>query len=296
MAPKQGRPSPDPRGQEPREVTRLESDEEIRQALQARRQRVAAKAPATAPGTQANAPAGEPVEVEPQAERPLLRPPMAMLCLLDDGKLDGEWVRLRADRTVIGRTEGDVRIPHDGLISSRHAEIVRENGPNGYRWLLVDLHSTNGSFVRIGSSFLKNDHEVIIGAGRYRFESSAPLSPGDEAAGPQGGTQAWSGAAPVRSLVPALVELAPSGPVNRLALTLPEYWIGSDAKACAIARPDDLLMNAKHARLYRDSRGQWHFENNKSRNGLWLRIQESIPLGGACQFRLGEQRFIFRGK
>jgi pSer/pThr/pTyr-binding forkhead associated (FHA) protein len=291
MSSNQGRPSPGKPAPEPREATRLESDEEIRQALQARRARLAARAQVTPPGAQA--PAAGPAEVEAQAERPVLRPPLGMLCVLDDGKHDGEWVRLRADRTVIGRTEGDVRIPHDGLVSGRHAEIVRQCVQNGYRWFLVDLQSTNGTFVRVSSTFLRHHNEVLIGSGRYRFEAAGAAAAVDPPGTPPQATQPWSGA-PVRALVPSLVEITPTGPVNRFMLTLPEYWIGREAPACPIARPDDVLANARHARLYRDARGQWHIENNKSLNGVWLRVTEPMPLGSGCQFRLGEQRFIFR--
>ena len=235
-----------------------------------------------------------PVEVEAQAERPVVRPPIALLCILDDGSSDGEWVRLRADTTIIGRTEGDVRIPHDPAISGRHAEVIRQRGSQGYRWAIVDLQSTNGTFVRIGSTILRHENEVIVGSVRYRFEAAAAAPAVDPPGAPPQTTQAWSGGAPIRSLVPSLVELSPAGPVKRLALTLPEYWIGRDAKTCAIARPDDVLVNARHARLYRDAKGQWHIENNKSLNGLWLRIMEPMPLNNACQFRMGEQRFLFR--
>jgi len=280
---------------EPREATRLESDDEIRQALQARRVRLAVRTPTARQGVQRKIAAAEPAEIEAQPDRPLLRPPTGMLCVLDDGKLDGEWVRLRADRFAIGRTDGDVRIPHDGLISSRHAELVRQHGPSGFHWVLIDLQSTNGTFVRIGSSVLRNESEVIIGSGRYRFEGGTAHAPRvDPAGSPPQTTQAWSGPAPVQSLVPALVELSPAGPVNRTPLTLPEYWIGRDAKACVISRPDDMLVNGRHARLYRDAKARWHIENNKSFNGIWLRIAEPMPLGSACQFRVGEQRFIFR--
>jgi hypothetical protein len=273
------------------EDTRLESDEEIRQALRARRERLAArarKAPAVATGKR---PVAEPVEAE--TERPVLRPPTALLCVLDDGGSDGEWLRLRADVTVIGRSEGTLCLPHDALVSGRHAELVRQQGPNGYRWLLVDLQSTNGTFLRILSTVLRPDNEMIIGGGHYRFEAPAPAP----AANPSGAvpqTQPWSGAPAIRSLVPSLVELSSAGPVNRFPLTLPEYWIGRDARSCAIVRPDDVLVNARHARLHRDAKGQWRIENNKSLNGLWLRVAEPMPLGGACQFRVGEQRFLFR--
>jgi hypothetical protein len=204
-------------------------------------------------------------------------------------------VRLRAERTVIGRTEGDVRIPHDGAVSGQHAELVRQRAGNGFRWALVDLKSTNGTFVRIGSTLLRHENEFLIGTGRYRFEAATAAAPLPPPGTPLQTTQAWSGA-PIHSLVPSLVEMGPDGPLRRINLTLPEYWIGRDAKSCPIARPDDVLVNARHARLYRDAKGQWHIENNKSLNGLWLRIVEPMPLGGACQFRMGEQRFIFRMK
>ena len=141
------------------------------------------------------------------------------------------------------------------------------------RWTLVDLQSSSGTFVRIGAAPLRPNNEIIVGSGRYRFEAGAAAS---------------------RSAVPSLVEVSPAGPVKRIALTQPEYWLGRDAKLCAIARPDDAFVNARHARLFRDGQGQWHIENNKSLNGLWLRITEPMPLNNACQFRMGEQRFLFR--
>ncbi|HEV3261715.1 MAG TPA: FHA domain-containing protein [Gemmataceae bacterium] len=295
MSHNQGRPTAGDSGPEPRDATRLESDQEIRQALQARRARLAARAPAAGKAGPVKVSAPGPAEVEAQAERPVQRPPTAMLCILDDGKIDGEWVRLRADRTVIGRTDGEIRIPHDGQVSGRHAEIVRQRGPKGWRWLLVDLQSTNGTFVRIGSSLLQHGNELLIGAGRYRFEAAAgPPGPAAPGAALQP-TQAWSNQQG-GSLVPSLVETTAAGPVQRFSLMLPEYWVGRDPQSYPIARPNDVLVNARHARLYRDAGGQWHIENNKSLNGLWLRVVEPMPLGGGCQFRAGEQRFLFRGK
>ena len=286
-------PAAGPRAPEPRETTRLESDDEIRQALQTRRARLVAPTPAVAAGSPAAA-----ADVEVQTERPVMRPPTGLLCVLDDGTTDGEWVRLRGDRLVIGRADADVRIPHDGLVSGRHAEIVRQRVPTGYRWVLVDLNSTNGTFVRVGSTILRHENELLIGGGRYRFEGGAapaPVAPAPPANVPQQTTQAWTNE-PVRTLLPSLVELTPAGPVQRFQLTLPEYWIGRDPHGCTIVRADDVLVNPRHARLYRDAKGNWHVENNKSVNGVWLRVTEPMPLGSACRFRLGEQQFIFRVK
>ena len=38
-----------------------------------------------------------------QPYRPLNRPPMAMLCLLDDGCWKGEWFRIRSTPFYVGR-------------------------------------------------------------------------------------------------------------------------------------------------------------------------------------------------
>jgi pSer/pThr/pTyr-binding forkhead associated (FHA) protein len=275
----------------PREATRLESDDEIRQALLTRR--AAARKPAAVKDV---VPLAAPVDADPDAFRPRQRPPMALLCILDDGKEDGEWVRLRHDRYVLGRTDGDIRIPHDVMMSGRHAEISRQQVQGVYRWFLSDHQSTNGTYVRVGSALLKHRQEILIGHGHYRFEAAQVVSEEEGSAPPPDAppqtTVSWHEQS-VRNLVPSLVELARTGVGQRFPLPLAEYWIGRDPKSCAIVRADDPLVNARHARLYRDAKNQWHIENNKSRNGLWVRI-EQMPLSAACQFQLGEQRFILR--
>src|SRR5262249_1478703 len=101
-------PDPQPSAK-PREATRLESVDEIRQAVRNRRPSAADK----------------PAADDTHAYRPMRRPPLALLCILDDGKEEGEWLRLRADHVIIGRSEGDITIPHDSMISGRHAELSR---------------------------------------------------------------------------------------------------------------------------------------------------------------------------
>ena len=51
---------------------------------------------------------------------------------------------------MIGRTEGDVLIPHDDMISGQHAELTRRQEPGRCRWHLADLNSRNGTYVRVG--------------------------------------------------------------------------------------------------------------------------------------------------
>jgi hypothetical protein len=154
-----------PNQQPPEEVrpgTLLETDEDIRQAL------LAKQAGAAAPKPSAPAAGASPY-------RPTLRAPVALLTVLDDGKSDGEVLRLRTDRFVIGRAEGDFLIPHDSLISARHLEITRHRAGEQYRWVITDLQSTNGLFVRCSRIALADQVEFLVGKGRYRFE--APLTP-----------------------------------------------------------------------------------------------------------------------
>ena len=266
-------------------VTRMETGDEIQQAILAAKAQGQAKA-APAGGAQ---PAVL-VDAGPALERPLQRAPVPMLCILDDGKSDGEWIRLRADRHVLGRIEGDNRIPHDGLMSGSHAEIVRQKAKDGFRWTLSDLGSTNGTWVRIGSSPLRHGNEILIGRSHFLFEGGDTAAVPDDAVSSKS-TRAWLPDA--GSLFPSLVEITLSGPGQRFALTQDEYWIGRDP-GCAIVRRDDPLVSPKHARLHRDAKGRWSADNNKSVNGLWFRIPEAIALGATCQFRLGEQRFLFR--
>src|SRR5208283_4886353 len=65
--------------------------------------------------------------------RPVLRPAIAMLTVCDDGEI----IRIRSHRFVIGRTEGDLCIPIDGRISTRHVEITLQTiAGKHHRWVV----------------------------------------------------------------------------------------------------------------------------------------------------------------
>jgi pSer/pThr/pTyr-binding forkhead associated (FHA) protein len=226
--------------------------------------------------------------------RPLRRPPMAALCILHDGRDDGEWVRVCGERLVIGRTDGDVVIPHDGAMSSRHAEIVRRAEAGAYRWYLVDLQSSNGVFVRIGRSLLKHGDELLLGSRRYRFDAAPAGSVHAAAAVDEDppGTRSWS-TVRTSDLLPSLEYLSSSGQGQRYLITGSEAWIGRDRGHCNIVLEEDLMVSPRHAHLFRDGKGRWIIENAGSLNGTWLRMQ-TTPVDGTGQFQLGEQRFLLR--
>ena len=125
--------------------------------------------------------AARPPHAVEQPYRPVNRPPVALLTILDDGgTTTGEMVRIREPVCLIGRTEGSVRIPHDQSMSSRHAEIIREGAKPPYTWFLRDVGSKNGTFVRCDNAPLRPDRLIMLGSRRFRMHmpggGPAPLA------------------------------------------------------------------------------------------------------------------------
>ena len=200
--------------------------------------------------------------------RPRQRPSMALLTIYDDGRAAGEVVRLRDDLTVIGRAQGEVVIPHDNRMSSKHAEICRSNVGGAWQWVLTDLNSTNGTFVRVHKCSIKSGQELLIGHRRFRFEdTSANLPPAPTGAKT---TVAWA--------PPAAAFVA-------------ENWIGRAAD-CTIPLDDPMIAD-HHVRLIRGDSG-WKLESHEARDGVWFRIDKPITVDRTCSFQLGEQRFLLR--
>jgi len=232
--------------------------------------------------------------------RPLFRAPMAILTLLDDGRrIRGEEIRLRADRTVIGRTTGEVLIPHDAGISGKHAEIVRKRENGHYRWSLRDLGSRNGTFVRVSRARLSHNQELLIGGTRYRFDAApqgAPPAAGEESSDPaRDETRPWQtvSEAELSKLIPSLVELTPQGEGQRFLLENPENVIGSRPHESDVVIPEDPFISPAHCRIRVSGRQRWTLENLNALNGVWLRI-ESIAVDKEGEFQLGEQRFTLK--
>jgi pSer/pThr/pTyr-binding forkhead associated (FHA) protein len=227
--------------------------------------------------------------------RPSLRPPMALLYVLDDGDDSGEILRIRANSFVIGRMEGNLTIPHDGGISGRHAEVSRRMENGEHVWYLKDLQSTNGTFVRAATVILSHDQEVLIGGGRFRFEVPAPAEAAPAMDSQANATRKWeslSGSTTLAGLQPVFIDASPGRTARRFALREQEYWVGRDPGQASIVL-DDPMVDRRHARVYRDEKNRWIIANAKSRNGLWARIQE-VALGRGGFFQCGEQRFFFK--
>jgi len=197
------------------------------------------------------------------AFRPTLRRPMALLQIVDDGHEDGETVRIRGDTFVIGRSEGDLVVPHDISMSTRHAKIDRLSAGG---WQLADLGSARGTCVRVTAARLKNGLQFQIGSTRLRFDSTDPEA-------------VW------------LVEVLAHGEGYRYqcpattAITLGR--IGGDCHVMI----DDPFVSPVHAELRHTDRG-WKIVN-RGLNGLWMKIEAPVKMTATSQFQCGEQRFVF---
>ena len=270
-----------------RSGTLIETDEEVQHAIRSGARRVPQAMPAASHPVASLIPAAVRAA---SPYRPTTRPPLALLTVYDDGKLEGEVVRIRSSRFVIGRTEGDLCIPFDGLISSRHLEITCHQVGGLNRWIVTDLQSKNGLFVRVGKTPLADRAEFLVGKGRYRFDAMH-VDPGDDrrrsTATHRQDAGLGEGSHSIRP--PALTEFVGSEIGSRIILVKPEYWIGSDP-SCPICRSDDPFCEPRHVRLHRGAKESWHVQNNKTSNGLWLRMPQ-ITVDSLVQFQIGEQRF-----
>jgi len=223
---------------------------------------------------------------------------MAILQVADDGQKTAECVRIRAASFVIGRTEGDVVIPHDPQISSRHAQIVRVDEEAKHSWFLRDLNSMNGTFVRVREAVLKDGTEFLIARRRFRFVEPSPdagrsAAEADVPAMDITKTCDWRALQAARKAPdrPCLVEMLHDGDGRRYPLVQDSHWIGRDPKRSLLALADDSTVNPLHARVFHDRQGRWRIEDANSLNGVWVRVTE-VALASQGAFLAGEQLFV----
>ena len=273
--------------------TVLESLESIMESLQASRGQTPKPVVRTAleptPPPFSNNPGDDSAALD-QAFKPTARPPTPRLTILNDGEaVVGQTIWLREPLTVIGRTAGHIRIPHDPLVSGTHAEIVREGTAAPYRWILRDLGSSNSTFVSCAKGLMRPDIILILGSRRFRFRGPAIAPPASAAQNP--GTVLADSREVLATLWPSLVEMIPTAspleiPLRGVNLSVGRPGFGNDIEL------DDPLIAKHHAQIVRQPSGEWRIDSKRSKNGVWIQTS-AIKLSGLCRFQCGEQRFLF---
>jgi pSer/pThr/pTyr-binding forkhead associated (FHA) protein len=228
------------------------------------------------------------------AFRPTKRQPLAMLTVIDDGSRDeGETIRVRDSKLTIGREKGDLTIPFDADISGQHAELRCQKQKGRFRWYLIDQKSTNGTFIRAFRASLSRESELIIGGRRYLFQLPEPGSESTETEALQTQTYRAPSRTMLEQFLPRLTETGAAAQHARsFSIVGNETFLGSDSR-CQVSIADDPFVSPKHARIYQDESGRWMIEDQKSVNGVWIRIKK-FAMDKQADFQLGQQRFRFQ--
>ncbi len=228
------------------------------------------------------------VSGEPLA-RPVLRPPVPILTVLDDGSLStGEDRRLRGERFMIGRSEGDLVLPNDQTLSASHAEIRRVEDRGQYHWLLIDRKTSNGTFVRVNSASFFEDTVVLLGLRRFRWDAAFTKM----RAGVSGGTRMLDTNGERDRVWPRLVETGKAGEGLVFEVRQSSTTIGRLGGEADI-QIDDPYLASSHATIKLTAPAPPIIESKSSSNGVWVNVKV-LRLGSQAFFRCGEQVFRFR--
>jgi len=232
---------------------------------------------------------------------------MARLTLFDDGSVEGELIRIKSASTTIGRRGCNVNIQHDSMVSDLHLAIDLENKNGEYRWIIKDLDSQTGLWVRVRRIELKDGSEFLLGRQRFQFQDRIRL---DEDArtemlarienGSYSGSASVSGDSYAKLSRSAFIPmdttffnpLAATAIASRsLTLIDGDYWIGRGPQS-AMQIPDDPFLASKHICITNESSRTWIARTEGAPNGMWVRMKQII-VNNSCTFQIGEQRCRF---
>ncbi len=163
-------------------------------------------------GARSSGPAGRPSQAGPLAN-----------LLVKGGALKGQRFQIRTPVVNIGRADYNDIVLSDGSVSSAHAKLQRREGV----WVLVDLDSTNGTFV--DGERVQGDMAIAPGATLRFGDVQLAFEPTDDAlgVGKMGGTVVLTASsAPAR----------PPAPPSPTAATTPTTPAAPESPA-APARP-----------------------------------------------------------
>jgi pSer/pThr/pTyr-binding forkhead associated (FHA) protein len=80
--------------------------------------------------------------------------------------VDGSAYPLLNESVTLGRERGEINFPEDGYVSGLHARLTHQNG----MFVLSDLGSSNGTFIRVQSERLLTDGSfVLLGQQLFRL-------------------------------------------------------------------------------------------------------------------------------
>lgn len=208
-----------------------------------------------------------------------------LVSILKDGT-DGRSYPLFDEQTDLGRSEGQLLFADDPYLSARHARLRRR----GDAFLLRDLDSVNGTYIRMRDPVDLNDGDMILlGQQVLRFEL---LSDGELPLGPAMEHGVLIFGTPEVPRIARLVQLTTEG-VGRDVHYLYREETVLGRENGDIVFTDDPFMSRRHAAITVD-RGNKRFtlRDLGSSNGTSIRFRGERAIGVGEQFRVG--RHLFR--
>jgi len=190
-------------------------------------------------------------------------------------------VNLEGPRFLIGGERADLSI-HDRFVSRWHAQLCREDGA----WVLEDLGSYNGVYLRIADEFVMEDgDEILVGSQRLAFRTgwdSQPSRP--HASVPTLG-------APRLPTAPRLVEYVEDGHIRGIYPIVDSMLIGR--RDADLNYPHDEILSSPHASFERRD-GQFYLRDLISEFGTFIRIRGAVELIDGDCFCVGRTRLQVR--
>ena len=111
-------------------------------------------------------------EREPSALKSLPTTNRACMVCLHGWEI-GHEIELAGETHLFGRASHAETCLNSQLVSREHAKIVRAPGPAGDQFVIMDLNSSNGTFVnsvRVSSAGLRDGDKVVIGDILFKFQ------------------------------------------------------------------------------------------------------------------------------
>jgi len=224
---------------------------------------------------------------------PRRRPWYPQLIIVDDHSNEsGEVVRLRRDSFSLGRLGCDFSFPAEGLMSASHAKIsLREIAADHWDWVLEDLSSSNGVFVRLPEFQLRPGNEFLLGGTKVKVHGDIQLNQKSQEPVPF-----WSVYVADAEHIRRKPELEVCSYLfSQESFVVPlrgkRLQIGRHAEAAQTLSVDP-FVEALHVDIQKIDSFSWKLVDQKSLNGVWLRVRRAV-LAQSTSFILGEQRFRF---
>lgn len=236
---------------------------------------------ATSPGGQSQVPAAP-------AQAPAAAPAAGglLVSILKDGS-DGQAYPVFGQQTDIGRVEGEITLPDDPYLSPRHVRIRQQGG--GY--VLQDLASANGVYVRLRDPHELQDHDtLLLGQQVLRFEL---LDEAEISLGPAGTRGVLAFGTPDVPRYARLVLYTTEGVGRDIHyLYRDETVLGREIGD--IVFTDDPFLSRRHAviKIERATK-KVTLRDLGSSNGTAVKLRGERSLQPGDQFRVGRHLFRF---